>query len=121
MKMSSIEVKNAQKSYGKGENKNLILNGLKMRVEAGKIYSLIGASGCGKTTLLQCILGMKSLDCGSISVLGRVVKSTKVNKFSHLMGYMPQQTSLVPELTIKETLYYFGNIFQMNQEDLKMR
>lgn len=121
MIMSSIEVKSAHKSYGKDENKNLILNGLNMRVEAGKIYSLIGASGCGKTTLLQCILGMKSLDCGSISVLGRVVTSTKVNKFSHLMGYMPQQTSLVPELTIKESLYYFGNIFQMNQKDLKMR
>lgn len=119
--MCSIEVKNAVLSYGKDENKNLTLNGLNMRVEAGKIYSLIGASGCGKTSLLQCILGMKSLNSGSISVLGRVVTSTKVNKWTHFMGFMPQQTSLVPELTIKETLYYFGSIFQMNREELNVR
>lgn len=117
----SIEVKNAHKSFEKNENKKFILNGLNMRVKSGQIYSLIGASGCGKSTLLQCILGMKTLDSGSINVLGQSVSGTKVNKMSHLIGYMPQQNSLVGELTIKETLYYFGNIFQMDKNTLKSR
>lgn len=116
---SSIEVECATKSYGKNDIK--ILNELNMCVKAGQIYSLIGASGCGKTSLLQCILGMKKVDSGSISVLGYSVSNSKVNKVSHLIGYMPQQTSLVPELTIKETLYYFGNIFQMNENLLRVR
>lgn len=117
---NSIEVRGAYKSYEDGGD-NFVLNGLNMRVKSGQIYSLIGASGCGKTTLLQCILGMKTLDSGSISVLGHAVTDTKVNKVSHLIGYMPQQTELVPELTIKETSEYFGNIFQMDREVLKSR
>ena len=84
-------------------------------------YSLIGASGCGKTTLLSCILGMKQLDTGTIKVFGEEVSYEKPSKFSHIIGYMPQETALVPELTIKETLNYFGNIFQMNPNLLRQR
>ena len=84
-------------------------------------YSLIGSSGCGKTTLLTCILGMNQLDGGTIKILGHEVSFEKSSKFPHLIGYMPQQTSLVPELTIKETLSYFGNIHQMDQALLKQR
>lgn len=113
---NSIEVKSAFKKYEKDGKENLILKGLNLHVKRGQIYSLIGASGCGKTTLLQCILGMKTLDNGSISVLGR-----SVNKVSHKIGYMPQQNELTPELTIKETLQYFGNVFQMKREVFKSR
>jgi ABC-type multidrug transport system ATPase subunit len=113
---NSIEVKSAFKNYVKDGRENFILKGLHMHVKVGQIYSLIGASGCGKTTLLQCILGMKELNHGSISVLGR-----SVQKISHKIGYMPQQNELTPELTIKETLEYFGNVFQMKQEIFKSR
>lgn len=78
-------------------------------------YGLIGASGCGKTTLLSCILGMKQLDKGTIKVFGQEVSIEKASKFSHIIGYMPQETALIPELSIKETLSYFGNIFQMDE------
>jgi len=82
---------------------------------------LIGPSGCGKTTLLSCMLGMKQLDGGTIKVLGEEISYEKPTKFPHLIGYMPQETALVPELTIKETLNYFGNIFQMDQVLLKQQ
>ncbi|CAG9805991.1 unnamed protein product [Chironomus riparius] len=119
--MNSIEVRNAKICYGKGESRKSILNGLNMNVKPGSIYSLIGASGCGKTTLLSCILGMKQLECGSIRVLGHTVKFERPPKVAHLIGYMPQNTALIPELTIRETLYYFGNIFQMKEKVLKQR
>jgi len=61
------------------------------------------------------------LDSGTIKVFGQEVSYEKLSKYSHLIGYMPQQTALVPELTVKETLNYFGNIFQMNQVLLKQR
>lgn len=64
---------------------------------------------------------MKSLDAGTIKVLGHKVKYEKPPKVAHLIGYMPQNTSLIPELTIRETLYYFGNIFQMKEKVLKER
>lgn len=64
---------------------------------------------------------MKQLECGSIHVLGHEVKFERPPKIAHLIGYMPQSTALIPELTIRETLYYFGNIFQMKEQVLKQR
>lgn len=64
---------------------------------------------------------MKQLDCGSIRVLGHEVKFERPPKVAHLIGYMPQNTALIPELTIRETLFYFGNIFQMKEKVLKQR
>ncbi|KAL7037053.1 hypothetical protein ACKWTF_009054 [Chironomus riparius] len=116
--MNSIEVRDATKTY---DSKHIVLNGLNLQVQAGSIYGLIGASGCGKTTLLSCILGMKQLDGGVIKVLGQEVVHDKSSNFPHIIGFMPQETALVLELTIKETLNYFGNIFQMNQVLLKQR
>jgi len=67
------------------------------------------------------MLGMKQLDSGTIKVLGKEISCEKSSKFPHLIGFMPQETALVQELTIKETLNYFGNIFQMNQVLLRQR
>jgi ABC-type multidrug transport system ATPase subunit len=82
---------------------------------------MIGSSGCGKTTLLSCILGMNNLDDGIISVFGQKVVKDKRLKGSHRIGYMPQETALVGELTVKETVNFFGNIFEMNRLKLKER
>lgn len=61
---------------------------------------------------------MIRLDSGTINVLG--VKN-KMAKIGHRIGYMPQETALVGELTVKETVFYFGNIFEMDLKVLKER
>lgn len=52
-------------------------------------YGLLGASGCGKTTLLSCIVGQKKLQEGSITVLGTNVNAGAAN-LGPRIGYMPQ-------------------------------
>lgn len=64
---------------------------------------------------------MVSLDGGHIKVLGQEAESNEVLKVGHLVGYMPQETALVGEFTVKETVYYFGSIFQMDVDALKQR
>lgn len=81
-------------------------------------YGLMGASGCGKTTLLSCIVGMIPLDSGRIRVLGSEANTSELGP---RIGYMPQETALIGELTIKETIYYFGKIFQMDIDKLRER
>jgi ABC-type multidrug transport system ATPase subunit len=81
----------------------------------------MGASGCGKTTLLSCIIGMIGLDGGEIRALGHKTKADEIQKAGPRIGYMPQETALIGELTIKETIYYFGKIFQMDMEKLRER
>ena len=81
----------------------------------------MGASGCGKTTLLSCIIGMIPLDGGRITALGCKTKADEIQKAGPKIGYMPQETALIGELTIKETIYYFGKIFQMDIARLRER
>lgn len=82
---------------------------------------MIGSSGGGKTTLLSSILGMIKLNEGHIRVLGHVLKSNEVLRFGNHVGYMPQETALVGELTVKETIYFFGNLSHIEPKLLKSR
>lgn len=81
----------------------------------------MGASGCGKTTLLSCIIGMIPLDGGQIVTLGYKTKTNEILEAGYRIGYMPQETALIGELTIKETIYYFGKVFQMSIDKLRER
>jgi ABC-2 type transport system ATP-binding protein len=64
--MACIEARGLRKVFGDKE----ILNGIDLRVEAGRILGVIGPNGAGKTTLLNAILGLTSYD-GELNVLGR--------------------------------------------------
>lgn len=83
-------------------------------------YGLLGSSGCGKTTLLSCIVGQKKLHEGSINVLGVNIKKN-ASFIGPCIGYMPQDIALVEELTIKETIVYFGRIYGMNDDKIRER
>ena len=57
-------------------------------------YALLGASGCGKTTVLSSIIGLKKLDEGSLSVFGGVPGETCYGIPGKRVGYMPQVSSI---------------------------
>ena len=57
-------------------------------------YALLGASGCGKTTVLSSIIGLKKLDEGSLSVFGGVPGKTCYGIPGRRVGYMPQVSTI---------------------------
>ncbi|XP_058467891.1 ABC transporter G family member 20 [Malaya genurostris] len=121
--MTAVEVHSGYKFYGKATdlNKKIVLNHLNMSVTRGSIYGLLGASGCGKTTLLSCIVGRKFLNDGEISVLGGTPGTPGSGVPGPRIGYMPQDIALVEEFSIKETIYYFGRIYGMATERIRER
>ncbi|KAB0795299.1 hypothetical protein PPYR_12138 [Photinus pyralis] len=111
----AIRVRHAHKQYGTNKNLCVVLDGLSMTVPKGIIYGLLGASGCGKTTLLGCILARRRLNSGEIWALGgSCVKGARV-------GYMPQELALYQEFTIRETLHYFGGLVGMRAKKIEDR
>lgn len=76
----------------------------------------MGASGCGKTTVISCITGTNQLDQGVIEVLGN-----EVGKHNSKLGFMPQELALINEFTIKEILHFFGTIFGMKASRINER
>ncbi|VEN49044.1 unnamed protein product, partial [Callosobruchus maculatus] len=99
----------------------LLCADMDMTIMRGCIYGLLGASGCGKTTLLACIVGLRRLDKGELWVLGGKPQSRDSAVPGPRIGYMPQETALYGEFTIQETMLYFGWIFNMKSKDINAR
>ncbi|XP_018355832.1 PREDICTED: ABC transporter G family member 20-like [Trachymyrmex septentrionalis] len=118
VQQEAVIVRNAIKRYGKGQ---LVLHGLNMTVSKGSIYGLLGASGCGKTTLLSCVVGVRYLDSGEIWVLGGNPGSKGSGIPGPRVGYMPQEISLVGEFSVNGALYYFGRINGLDDEEIEAR
>ncbi|XP_071536858.1 ABC transporter G family member 20 [Panulirus ornatus] len=116
-----VVVQEAYKSYGSGHRKVTVLENLEMRVPQGAIYGLLGASGCGKTTLLGCVVNRLTLDRGAILLYGFPPGSPGAAVPGHRVGYMPQELALYQEFSIVETLRYFGKIHQMNHHKIAQR
>lgn len=66
MSEAVIKLQDVKKTYGKHE----VLKGVNMQVNKGDIYGLIGKNGAGKTTIFKMILGLSTMNDGSVSICG---------------------------------------------------
>ncbi len=83
------------------------INDLKLRIREGEIYGLLGPNGSGKTTLIRLMLGLIRASAGSITVLETPMPDRGILR---RIGYMPQSSSLYPDLTVWENLTFFASI-----------
>ena len=110
--MNCIEAHNIRKAYGTVE----ALRGVSLAVSPGEILGLIGPDGAGKTTLFRILTTLILPDEGSASVCGLdVVKDYR--EIRTRVGYMPGRFSLYPDLSVKENLDFFANIFGTTLEE----
>lgn len=103
-----LEVKGIQKSFGSGENRTEVLNGIDFSLEKGEICVLLGPSGSGKSTLLNIIGGIDAADAGSVSINGEKIEEMSERTLTmyrrrHL-GYIFQMYNLIPNLNVKENI-----------------
>lgn len=117
MEDAAVYVRNAHKSYGDKP----VLKNFSMTVPKGSIYGLLGASGCGKTTLLSCIVGRKFFNSGELWVLGGTPGTPGSGVPGPRVGYMPQELALVGEFTVKDAVYYFGKLLNVDEELIASR
>lgn len=103
-----LEVKNMKKSYGKGGSYIQVLKGITTGVEQGEMCVIQGTSGSGKSTFLNCIGGLDTLDSGSIQVDGKEIVGLKQEALSDYrrdnLGFIFQFYNLVPNLTVRENI-----------------
>ncbi|MBU1055258.1 MAG: ABC transporter ATP-binding protein [Proteobacteria bacterium] len=85
-------------SYGHQQ----ILSDISFSVDKGEVFCLLGPNGCGKTTLLDCILGFQRLKSGSIIVSGKSISEITPGNLARLISYIPQSHERTFPYTVLE-------------------
>jgi ABC-2 type transport system ATP-binding protein len=107
--VSGIEIRDLRVVRG-GE---VVLPGLNVTVEPGRVTGLLGPSGSGKTTLMRAIVGVQIVAGGDVQVLGEPAGSPSLRS---RVAYITQAPSVYADLTVRENLHYFARILGVARE-----
>ena len=108
-------------SYGEGELRSQILHGLSFKVQAGEVTLLVGPSGSGKSTLLTLIGALRSVEEGSLRVLGKELQGADEAErvaIRRRIGFIFQSHNLVASLTVLQNVQL---LLQLSEPDPRLR
>ncbi|MBK7150065.1 MAG: ATP-binding cassette domain-containing protein [Bacteroidetes bacterium] len=100
-----IEITHLQKSFGD----NAVLTDFNLTVRQGENVVVLGKSGCGKSVLIKCIVGLIKYDAGSIKLFGKEVSSLKQHELDTMrarIGFVFQSSALYDSMTVRENLEF---------------
>ena len=116
--MSVIYIQDLCKTYRRSSHPSV--DGLSLHVEQGMFFGLLGPNGAGKTTTLSILCGLLSYDTGQVMIHGLDVRY-KMAEIKPLIGIVPQDIALYPELTVIENLHFFGGMYGLPANELNDR
>lgn len=94
----AIEFKNVSKQFK--ESTSIAVDNVSLTIEHGEFITILGSSGCGKTTLLKMINRLYDPQKGTIEFFGKDISNTDPVAFRRKIGYVIQQAGLFPHMTI---------------------
>jgi ABC-type sugar transport system ATPase subunit len=95
------------------------LNNVSLTVPTGRYGVLMGKTGCGKTTILEAIAGLRPIRSGSITLDGREV--TSLAPGARGVGYVPQDGALFPTMTVRQHLAFALMLRRWSERDMENR
>src|ERR1700758_742948 len=96
------------------------VNDVSFQVRRGEIFGFLGPNGSGKTTVIKMLTGLLPLSAGDANVEGLNVR-TDAERVRERIGYMSQNFSLYPDLSVTENLTFYGRIYGLHTDRLKKR
>lgn len=106
-----IEFQHIRKSYGT----QVVLNDFQLSIEKGAFVTMIGSSGCGKTTALKLINGLLIPDEGTIRIDGTDIQTMDQNVLRRNIGYAIQGSVLFPHMSVEQNIAYVPSL--LNRRD----
>lgn len=112
-----IEFKGISKSYGE----NIILDNFNLQIQKGEFITIIGTSGCGKTTVLKLINGLLLPNKGEVYVDGKNISNLNQINLRRNIGYVIQGVGLFPHMNIAKNISYVLNLTKTNKIKIEER
>lgn len=109
----AIEYKNIKKAYGD----KVIIEKFNLSVEKGEFVTIIGSSGCGKTTVLKMINGLIEPTSGDIFVEGENIRDKNLTELRRNIGYAIQGSVLFPHMTVEQNISYVPNLINKKNKE----
>jgi ABC-2 type transport system ATP-binding protein len=108
-----LEIKNLNKKFANF----LAVKDFNLKVGEGKLFSLIGPNGSGKTTVIKNILGLLQPSSGDVLINGKSIKDSPIEAKAQ-MAYIPDEPKIWNHITGEEFLYFSGALYGMEKEDI---
>jgi osmoprotectant transport system ATP-binding protein len=113
-----IQIQGVAKSY---TEEKPVIDHLSLDIEKGEFLVLLGASGCGKTTLLKMINKLLDFQEGRIIVKGHDIQDWDTIELRRSIGYVIQQIGLLPHLTIEKNISYVLSLQKVEKAERRAR
>ena len=107
----AIAIAGLRKTYRKGRQATIAVDGLDLVVRRGEVFGLLGPNGAGKTTTVEVCEGLTVPDAGDVAVLGRRWRTGHDDAIRARIGVCLQQTKFHDKATVRETLALFASFF----------
>lgn len=101
-----------------GRPKAKAVNDVSFEIKKGEVFGLLGPNGSGKSTTIKMLLGLLNPTKGFIEIFGHSPRHVKTKE---RIGYLPEESYLYKYLDSRETLDFFGNLFQLHGEERARR
>lgn len=111
--MSIIEYKNVRMAYGE----KVVIENFNLSIERREFVTIIGSSGCGKTTILKMVNGLVEPVSGEVLVEGKSTRQVDLTMLRRNIGYAIQGSVLFPHMTVEKNIAYVPNL--LNKTDKK--
>lgn len=111
--MSIINIEEVCKDY---KNKKA-LDKVSLEIKEGELFGLLGVNGAGKTTLIKILCGLTKKSSGEV-VLGGFNLDSDMDKIKQIIDISPQETSVANNLTVRENLEFFANIYNKENKSI---
>ena len=110
--MNIITIDNVCKNY----KAKKALDNVSLSIKQGELFGLLGVNGAGKTTLIKILCGLTRKTSGTITI-NNFNLDKDIDKIKEIIDISPQETSVANNLTVKENLEFFANIYNNNDSN----
>lgn len=116
-----VDAKKLVKTYNRADGTKVqAVKGIDLQIYKGEIFGLLGPNGAGKTTTISMISGLLAPSSGDATIGGYSITRQPLEA-KRLMGYVPQEIALYPELSARQNLEFFGKLYGLSGRDLAKR